>query len=198
MKLHAVFIVVFILGQASQLSYAFRATVAFLKGDDVFIMEEQGQGVRRVHGTSGPKWALRWLPDGEHLSYLTPDTDDAKARLVVFDLAGHVTRESRIRPKTDPPTEGLRSIEDLTWISPRFVRVQGSINPRNCESFDIDVENGSESNWQMGECGTFTTSPDGTHIAYRGLVAKHRTSNAEIPLKLTARQRSAAGRGVCV
>jgi hypothetical protein len=58
----------------------------------------------------------------------------------------------------------------VSWISKSKVRVDGSVNPRNCEMFDLDVETGEESNGQFGECGSFAPSPDGKHIAYRGMV----------------------------
>src|SRR5262249_5372042 len=80
-------------------------------------------------------------------------------------------KEVPVRPPTDPPTEGLRFVEQLDWVNSTKIRVGGSMNPRNCELFDLDVETGRESNWQMGACGSFVWSPDGKHVAYRGLLA---------------------------
>jgi len=140
--------------------------IALLKDNAILLLASDGQVASKLEGDSRPKTVLRWLPDGQRLSYLVPDNSGAKARLVVMGLTGTVLKEVAIRPVTDPPTEGLRFIEELSWVTARKVRVAGSINPENCEMFDLDVETAQESNWQTGECGSFTASPDGKHIAY--------------------------------
>jgi hypothetical protein len=111
---------------------------------------------------------LRWLPGGRQLSYVVRDPGGAKARLVVVDLAGEVVREVAIRPP-NPSLGGFRFVEELSWVSTTKVRVGGSYNPYNCERVDIDAETGRESNWQIGECGSLVTSPDGKHFAELGL-----------------------------
>ena len=140
--------------------------IALLKGNDVLLAGADGQLIATLSSDQRAKSELRWLPDGQWLSYQVEDTHGAKARLVVVDLAGKIAKEIPIRPETDPPTEGLRFVEDLSWVTARKVRVSGSVNPIRCEMFDLDIETAQESNWQMGECGSFIQSPDGKHFAY--------------------------------
>ncbi len=139
--------------------------IALLKADNVLLAGADGQITATLSNDRRPKSLLRWTQDGQRLSYIVPDTAGAKARLVVIDLSGKVLKEVAIRPMTDPPTEGLRFVEQLSWITPEKVRVAGSINPHNCEMFDLEIETAAESNWQTGECGSFVASPDGRHVA---------------------------------
>lgn len=167
------------------LSLAVRAeNIALLKDNVVFLINPDGAIIAKLTQDKRPKSDLRWLPDGQRLSYLVRDTTGAKARLVLIDLAGTQAKEIAIRPVTVPPTEGLRFIEDISWITQHKLRVTGSVNPRNCEMFDVDVETAKESNWQVGSCGSFVASPDGNHIAHLGLVTQgagtERTDSVEI------------------
>ncbi|HLK21886.1 MAG TPA: hypothetical protein VKT81_23220, partial [Bryobacteraceae bacterium] len=159
-------------------------TIALLKENDVLLINADGQTIAKLTRDNRPKTDLRWLPDGQHLSYLVRDNSGAKARLVLIDLAGNQTKEISIRPRTDPPTEGLRFIEDVSWMTQHKLRITGSINPRNCEMFDVDVDTAKESNWQVGYCGSFVASPDDNHIAHLGLVTQgadaERTDSLEI------------------
>lgn len=114
--------------------------IALLKDHDILLIGSDGQAAATLGRDTRSKSELRWLPDGRHLSYLVPGSSGAKASLVVVDLAGKVLQEVAIRPATDPPAEGLRFVEDVAWVSELKIRVSGSINPRNCEMFDLDVE----------------------------------------------------------
>jgi Tol biopolymer transport system component len=140
--------------------------IALLKADDVIVVGADRKIITRLAGDSRHKSLLRWLPDGQRLSYLVPDDRGAKARLVVVDLKGTFVKEIPLRAVTDPPTEGLRFVEDVAWISASDIRVMGSVNPRNCEIFDVDLATSKESNGHFGECGSFAESPDGNHLAY--------------------------------
>ncbi len=144
--------------------------VAFLKDSAIMVIQPDGEMVSQLAGDVRPKGMLRWLPDGQHLSYVVRDDHGAKARIVVVDLKGAVQKEASIRPVTVPPTEGLRFVEELSWISAHKLRVGGSVNPRNCETFVFDIETEKESNWQVGVCGSFVPSPDGNHIASLGVL----------------------------
>lgn len=110
-----------------------------------------------------------------------------KARLVVINLAGQITEEVEIRPPTEPPTEGLRFVEDIDWVSDGVARIGGSINPKNCEIFDLSLESQKESNWQMGACGTFAYSPDGKHVAYSALEGYGPTEVGLMPIEIDGR-----------
>jgi len=99
-------------------------------------------------------------------------------RFVVIDLTGKVLADIPIRPATDPPRGAMRFVEHLEWLPDGKIRVDGSLNPCNCEQFDLDLATGEESNWVGGECGTFRPSPDGKHMAKREVVCPAEESHA--------------------
>jgi len=132
----------------------------------VIVLDTSGKVIAELMDDLRPKNKLRWLPDGGHLSYMVEPKDGAMARLAIIDLRGRILKEVSIRPRTNPPIEVMRFVEDITWITARKIRVQGSVNPRNCEMFDLDIDTGKESNWQVGQCYSFVASPDDKHIAY--------------------------------
>jgi hypothetical protein len=82
-------------------------------------------------------------------------------------LTGKIMKEVPV----PPPDEGFRVDDSFTWSSDHKVRINRSANPRNCGVFDLDIESMKISNWQIGACGSFITSPDGEHIAHLGLLA---------------------------
>ncbi len=161
--------------------------VAFLRGTDVVIVSEDGASTLELRADARPKGKLRWLPWGNRLSYIVKSQAGGKARLVVIDLTGQIVKEIEIRPLTDPPTEGLRFVEDIDWVSEDVARIGGSINPKNCEIFDLSLESQKESNWQMGACGTFAYSPDGKHIAYSALEGYGPTEVGLAPIEIDGR-----------
>ena len=141
---------------------------AFIREGQIFLSAENGTPLRQIGNDPRTKADLGWDRASQRLSYrVDPDTDE-KARLAVIDLSGRVVSEVAIRPRTDPPTEGMRAVEGLTWTSEGKARIWGSINPTKCEMFDFDIVTRQKSNWQGGECGTFVASPDGKHIAELG------------------------------
>jgi hypothetical protein len=143
--------------------------VALLRDQSILLLSVNHTIANELSVDTRHKSKLRWLPDGGHLSYLVSDEHGALARLVITTFQGEISREVPIRPITDPPTEGMRFIEDISWLGSKTVRVEGSINPRNCEIFDFDPEERREFNWRAGACGSFVLSPDGTHTAYLGI-----------------------------
>jgi hypothetical protein len=143
--------------------------IAVIKGGSICILSDGGRNVVELTADARAKRDLRWLPSGQRISYLVEDDKGAMGRLVIADLAGKPLKEVPIRPITDPPTEGLRFIEDIDWVSDSKVRVEGSVNPRNCEVFDVDLGTAEESGDHMGACGSFAPSPDGKHFAALGL-----------------------------
>ncbi|MGD0871642.1 MAG: hypothetical protein ABSB88_18980 [Bryobacteraceae bacterium] len=152
--------------------------IAALKGAEVILADRAGGSVTRLTGDPRSKWALRWLPDGQRISYLVPgenaDKEFAKflmerwPRLVISDLTGQVTREIPLRPADNSSNpDSIRAIEKVEWLSNRLVRFEGSFGPRNCASFDLDLDTGKTFSERDGECSSFNVSPDGRHIAYR-------------------------------
>jgi len=152
--------------------------IAALKGTEVILVDRASGNVTRLTGDPRVKRDLRWLPDGRRISYLVPgekgDKEFAKfvmpswPKLVISDLTGQVTSEVSLRPpdnSTNP--ELIRAIENVEWLSNRFVRFEGSFGPRNCASFDLDLDTGKTFSERDGECSSFNVSPDGRHIAYR-------------------------------
>jgi hypothetical protein len=152
--------------------------IAALKGTEVILVDRASGNVTRLTGDPRVKRDLRWLPDGRRISYLVPgekgDKEFAKfvmpswPKLVISDLTGQVTSEVSLRPpdnSTNP--ELIRAIENVEWLSNRFVRFEGSFGPRNCASFELDLDTGKTFSERDGECGSFTASPDGKHVAYR-------------------------------
>jgi hypothetical protein len=137
---------------------------------DIKIIVEDGSGDElSLPHDERQKFFLRWLPDGQRISYLARASNGALGRLVIVDLTGKVLKEFDIRPP-DQNIQGMRFIEKMFWVGADTVRIGGSINPRNCEIADLDVRTGREVNWAAGECWTFLPSPDGKHVAYRGLL----------------------------
>ncbi len=127
--------------------------LAFLRGTNVILASQDGSAISELKAETRPKDTLRWLPDGGGLSYTVASQHGGKGRLVIIDLAGQITNEVEIRPPTDPPTEGMRFVEDVDWVSENVVRIGGSINPRNCENFDLNVKTQKESNgsWERAK-----------------------------------------------
>lgn len=142
--------------------------VAFLKSGHVFVADSEGANLRQLDDDPRPKGKLLWDGVRKRLSYWVAGTNGEKTRLVVIDLSGKRVAEVAVRPVTNPPTSGLRFVEDLEWLPDGKIRAGGSINPSNCEQFDLDINSGRESNWQFGECDTFVQSPDRKHIAELG------------------------------
>jgi len=165
------------------LSGATEERVALLKGQDIVITDISGRSLAKLTNDARRKGNLRWLPDGERLSYLVDDPEGAKGRLVVVDLNGKVAKEVPIRRPGSSHFE-FRFIQSVEWVNSRRVRIEASHSPKNGEQFDLDVESGEESNWQFGYGGSFVASPDDKHVAYLGLVAmgpdEERTDSVEI------------------
>lgn len=140
--------------------------IAFLKGNHVFVANTDGTHARQLDSDPRKKGSLRWDAANQRLGFLADATGEEMIRFVVLDLTGKVLADVAIRPPTDPPTSGMRFVEDLEWLGAGKIRVGGSINPRNCEQFDLDIRTGQESNWHAGKCSSFAESPDGKHTAH--------------------------------
>jgi hypothetical protein len=141
--------------------------IGFLKGDHIFIADADGSNARQID--SDPRWKdkLRWDAARQRLGCEVERRGDEMSRFVVMDLSGKLLKEVAIRPVTDPPTRGMRFVEDIEWLPNGRIRVSGSVNPYNFEMFDLDIDTGQESNWQFG-AGPFVPSPDREHMALRG------------------------------
>jgi hypothetical protein len=158
--------------------------IALLRANDpqVIVVGVDGHEMTRLTQDRRPKSRLAWLTDGNRVSYVVASNDKAQVagRLVVVDLSGNIIRESPI----PPPDEGFRVDDSFTWVSDHKVRIDRSANPRNCETFDLDIETMKISNGQIGACGSFVTSPDGEHNVHLGLLAitsdEDRTDSVEI------------------
>ena len=180
-----------VVAQANPVCHA--ALIAFLKGNAVFLAAPDGHNVRELQDSPGEKWALQWLPDGKHLSYLTPNSDASRTLLVVLDLNRGPAREVSIGAKADPRAEGMRSVEELAWVSMRLVRLEGRVSPKNCEVFEFDIETKRESYRHAGPCGTFAFSRQGGHIAYHGMEAENSKDDPRDTIEIDGRL-SYAGR----
>jgi len=154
--------------------------VAALKGTDVLLVDHASGNVTKLTGDPRGKWALRWLPDGQRISYLVfSETKEfpnfvmsAWPKLVISDLTGKATREIPLRPPGNSSNpESIRAIEEVKWLSNRLVRFEGSFGPRNCAVFDLDLDTSKTlREWDL-ECDTLVASPDEKHVAYLGPVS---------------------------
>ncbi len=142
--------------------------IAFIKEDHIFIADSDGNNVRQIDSDSRGKGMLRWDAARNRLAYFVHPVGGEKARLVVIGIGGNTIAEAVIRPPSNPPTEGMRGVEQLEWLANGKAWIGGSINPSNCEMFDFDIQTAEESNWVFGKCGSFGRSPDGKHIAKLG------------------------------
>ena len=151
------------------------SVIAALRGTDVLLVDHSSGSVRKLTSDPRGKWALRWLPDGQRISYLVlSGTKEfpkfvmpSWPKLVISDLTGQVTREIPIRPAGNSSNpELIRAIEEVKWLSSQLVRFEGSFGPRNCAVFDLDLDTGRTlREWDL-ECATLVSSPDGKHVAY--------------------------------
>jgi dipeptidyl aminopeptidase/acylaminoacyl peptidase len=81
--------------------------VAALKGAEVILVDGASGSATRLTGDPRSKGALRWLPDGQRISYLVSGEKGIQQfakfvmpswpKLVISDLTGHVTREVSLR-----------------------------------------------------------------------------------------------------
>jgi hypothetical protein len=142
------------------------AEIAFLKGGHIFVAEADGKNARQVDGDPRPKGHLTWDSSRKYFSYLVRPFNDEIARGVVVDSTGKKVSEFSIRPANRIGGSLLfRFVDEVTWTSDGKLRVWGSVNPSNCEMFDLDIMTGGESNEQFWKCDTFFLSPDGKHTA---------------------------------
>jgi hypothetical protein len=140
--------------------------IAFLRSDHIFVADDDGKNPRQLDSDPRPKGLLSWDSSRNYFSYLVQPVGGEKARAVVIDGAGKQVSEISIRPEGEHESAGLfRFVEGVSWTLDGKMRVWGSVNPSNCEMFDIDIATGRESNGQYWECGTFSLSPDGKHMA---------------------------------
>jgi hypothetical protein len=140
--------------------------IAFLRGSHVFISDGDGNNPRQLDADPRPKGLLSWDSSRNYFSYLVPRVSGEMSRVVVIDGAGKQVSEISIRPAGERESLGLfRGVEGVSWTQDGKLRVWGSINPSNCEMFDLDIATGRESHGHLWECGTFSLSPDGKHTA---------------------------------
>lgn len=150
------------------LAFADTGSVAFLKGNHVFVSDEAGDSVRQIDNDTRRKGLLRWDPYSRRLSVLVDRKDKREVeRVAVMQLDGTIIAEASIPPITDPPTCCMRFVSDLSWLPNGKLRIEGSVNPMNCLLFDLDVQTGQDSNWYSGVCGDFIASPDRKHMIAR-------------------------------
>jgi hypothetical protein len=145
-----------------------QAEVALLKDVDettvIILVDEHHKELARLTGDQRRKSDLRWVPDGERLSYHVADPNGALVRLVIVDLKGEILKEIPIEPN-DPEVWRPRFIQDIVWLTERKFRVFGSYNQWNYVTYDVDCETGAISNQLVGQ-GDFIDSPDGKNTAY--------------------------------
>ena len=63
-------------------------SIAFIKGDHVFIANGNGTNLRQIDKDSRRKSSLRWDPRRQRLGYLAHRVSNELSRLVVIDLKG--------------------------------------------------------------------------------------------------------------
>lgn len=131
---------------------------------EIFLMNRDGSGVRRIHETTDVAWHPRWSPDGQRIAFERYDRSVSKFRPYVMNADG-----SNVQLLSSAPGENF-SVEwspvgtRLLFLSnrpPRFwwtmyvMRVDGS-GEQQLAGDSACTTNVSDPRW----------SPDGSQIAY--------------------------------
>jgi hypothetical protein len=140
---------------------------AFLKNGEIFISDDSAMAPKQLTADGAAKQLLTWSTDGASLAYFEPDREaPSSGRIVLLPVAGGKPREIAIHRPDGRPVGGFRFVESARWTANTII-ISGSVNPSTCEYVTIGVLEQRISNDVIAECGSFVSSPDGTHSAAR-------------------------------
>jgi hypothetical protein len=170
---------IFATGAISFAQPAQRTLVAFVEdlrddagrvaGGDIYMIDSQAGGVRRLTNNRFQKYSPLWSPDGRKLAYLEDITPNIRLpQVVVIGTTGEVRTIQRVFPDKVPGSQVKdlvpRGISLLGWVGTDSVAIEGDFTRWVCLYTVMDVLNGQISDVQVGQCGTFQRSPDGLHV----------------------------------
>jgi TolB protein len=131
---------------------------------EVFVMNADGSGMRRLHESAGPAAHPRWSPDGQHITFERYDTDVQRFRPYIMNSDGTGVRLLSAAPGENFSLEWSPDGSHLLFLSNR--------SPRNWWTMYVMRADGTEERQVAGDEACFSNvdharwSPDGTRIVY--------------------------------
>lgn len=155
--------------------------VAYIQNREIYVALGPLASPQQLTNDGIVKFNLRWNPDGRKIAYIEKTPEDiAKGRLVVIDPDGKKLIETLIHEGGPSKVGGFRFIEEVSWHGNNHIGLYGSVNPYTCEYIVLDASTAARVTRGIGDCGSFSVSPDGQHLAHRDIVGPIAAESARL------------------
>jgi len=157
----------------SALASAQTTPKVYLQGSEVYLLPPGSTQPKQLTNDGRKKFMLVQSASGERIVFLVEVEDSADlADIVVMRSDGSQVREIQFRPGRINPSDlpGMRGVEQLDWMGERYLLLSGSLNPSTGEYAKVDIATGLTVASYYTEGPSLVPSPDGSHVAYVGLI----------------------------
>jgi len=146
--------------------------------DQIYVMNADGSGLRRVSNGEGATTCGYFLPDGEHIVYgsthegsaecpVRPDRSKGYVWAVYGDYQIYLTDANGATPSRLTDAAGYDAEATVNWKTEKIIYTSMASGDLDLWTMDLDGGNKQQLTKSLGYDGGAFLSPDGTKIVWR-------------------------------
>jgi dipeptidyl aminopeptidase/acylaminoacyl peptidase len=139
----------------------------FLRNNEVWIVNEDGSGLKQLTKDGRGKHHPVWSPDGRKIAYHLDFDSSGKAEIIIIGAErGEALKALALPASSAAGTPAINSILGMEWLNSDRFAYEGHVNPSMSEYRVVDLTSGRIIRTVPGSC--FHWSPDRKKLAVCG------------------------------